>query len=348
MIPAVAVSYEALERSVLAFIDSPDGSFDQLAKALHSFQYRENPAYNAYCQSLQASPGQVGGWQEIPAVPAEAFKSTHPLSCTPLDRCERCFLTSGTTSEQRGAHHFANLALYRASVLEGWAVAGLPHQLRPLFLARPPAETPESSLGCMFSFLADPATPDSWFLDPDGTIALERLTVAIGQSDPVLLFSTALALRHLFTQLPASLPLPAGSWVFQTGGYKGLQIDYDPAELYSSIEARLGVPASRVINEYGMTELSTPCYATGLDHPHRTPPWLKVRAIHPETNRPCAPGQQGQLVLVDLANLNSVIAIRTRDLAVVHDEHSFTLLGRDPSALPRGCSRAADAYLQGS
>ena len=40
-----------------------------------------------------------------------------------------------------------------------------------------------------------------------------------------------------------------------------------------------------------------------------------------------------------------LVGIRTRDLAVKRGE-AFELLGRDPAALPRGCSRAADEWLR--
>jgi hypothetical protein len=58
-------------------------------------------------------------------------------------------------------------------------------------------------------------------------------------------------------------------------------------------------------------------------------------------------GGTGVLRLFDLANLGSTLALETQDLAV-REEHGFKLLGRDPGALPRGCSRAADEMLRRS
>jgi hypothetical protein len=52
------------------------------------------------------------------------------------------------------------------------------------------------------------------------------------------------------------------------------------------------------------------------------------------------------LRLFDLANLGSVLAIQTQDLAVRRGM-GFELLGRDPHAIPRGCSRSADELLSG-
>jgi hypothetical protein len=58
------------------------------------------------------------------------------------------------------------------------------------------------------------------------------------------------------------------------------------------------------------------------------------------------PGEIGLLRIVDLANLWSVLAVQTQDLAMALTEGGFLLLGRDPAALPRGCSRATDELMQ--
>jgi hypothetical protein len=66
--------------------------------------------------------------------------------------------------------------------------------------------------------------------------------------------------------------------------------------------------------------------------------------IDPESGLECAEGGTGVLRIFDLANLGSCCALQTRDLAVRRGE-DFELIGRDPSALPRGCSRAVDEFL---
>jgi hypothetical protein len=95
-----------------------------------------------------------------------------------------------------------------------------------------------------------------------------------------------------------------------------------------------------------MTELSSQCYAIGPDAVFSCPPWMRMQVIDPATNQPLPPGRPGYLVLYDLANLDSVLAIRTRDFATAIDQSCFHLLGRDPGALPRGCSRASDDFFQ--
>jgi hypothetical protein len=64
----------------------------------------------------------------------------------------------------------------------------------------------------------------------------------------------------------------------------------------------------------------------------------------PVTLQEVGEGETGILLVYDAANVGSVTGIRTQDLAIRRDD-GFELLGRDPAALPRGCSRAADEWL---
>jgi hypothetical protein len=93
-----------------------------------------------------------------------------------------------------------------------------------------------------------------------------------------------------------------------------------------------------------MTELSSQFYTRGLGRPHDAPPWLRTLVIDPETDQEVQPGRTGVLRIFDLANIGSVMAVQTRDLAI-RRQGGFELIGRDPAALPRGCSRAADEML---
>mgnify|MGYP001817899622 CR=1 FL=1 len=196
----------------------------------------------------------------------------------------------------------------------------------------------------MFQTLCPDRDPLRWLIDRDGAFRLEGIQSALSRSEPILLFATALSLRRLITSHPGPLLLPAGSHVFQTGGYKGLHREITPATLYKAIEDYFKVPAGHVINEYGMTELCSQAYALGTGTPHHLPPWMRVRAIDPHTNREQEPGRPGYLVFHDLANIHTVSAMRTQDFGRVIDDGAFLLDGRDPGALPRGCSRGSDAF----
>ncbi len=189
-----------------------------------------------------------------------------------------------------------------------------------------------------------------FFLSADGTLDALRFEQTCRSLDrPVLIFGTALAFLKAIentTASTASLDLPPGSYLFETGGYKGSGRSLDKTEFYSQLTRVFATPIDNIFNEYSMTELSSQFYTSGLNRPHTAPHWTRVQIIDPETLQVAKPGQTGHLQILDLANLASLAAIRTEDLAVAGDTPAtFHLLGRDPAALPRGCSRSADEML---
>lgn len=327
--------------SIREFLCDPDvGSFDALAHDLFTFQFQNNLPYRNYCRELGRTPENIVDWKKIPAVPTNAFKfSAHPLTCGGTIR--KTFLTSGTTGEIRGAHHFPETTLYELSLEKTWKHAGLP-TLPTFFLAPSATEAPQSSLSHMFAHF-DNGGPDS-FLLRDAKFHLAPLFHHLDSGRPLFLMGTALAFLH-FMETLGPLALPPGSRLLETGGYKGTSHSLAKPDFYEQLSAFFEIPPDDIHNEYGMTELSTQAYARGPEGTHQFPPWCRVLILNPETACEVPLGEIGYLQIHDLANLHSVAAIRTQDFARGHPDRSFTLLGRDPGALPRGCSRTIDHAL---
>jgi hypothetical protein len=319
-------------------------SFDGMAREMFAHQFSANLPYRHYCVALGKTPESVADWREIPALPTDAFKfPAHLPRSFPAERASRYFLTSGTTTEVRGRHEFEDLELYEASILAGWRNVGLPEISNPWFLSQSPAAAAESSLVHMFEVLRKSAgVEERWMIGADGKIDPAGLA---GEELPVQLFSTAIGLLR-WMESGERLKLPACSWVFETGGYKGLTETLEPEIFRARLGEFLGIPATRILNEYSMTELSSQFYRWPDEAAHRGPFWTRIRVVDPETGRAAADGEAGYLEIVDLANLGSVAAIRTQDLAIATGDSEFILLGRDPGALPRGCSRSADDLLK--
>ena len=338
--------YLRLEIELLAFIraEGAGRDFGALALAIHRFQRR----WNQPLANFSATRPEPRDWREIPAVPQSAFKH-FTLSVAPPELIAKTFHTSGTAGEGCGQHPFVSTRLYEDAVRAGWARLALPK--RPhLVLVPHPADAPHSSLSHMLSALAPLATETRWFIEASGRLRgdfAEALADAERHGEPVLLLGTALAFLHVFEALGARrFRLPAGSFAMETGGFKGSARDISKAELYARFGDFLDLGPDAVFNEYGMTELSSQFYTHGLGRPHHGPPWLRAIVFDPETGAEVAVGASGVLRLFDLANLGSTIALETQDLAI-RREHGFELLGRDPGALPRGCSRRADEQMQG-
>jgi hypothetical protein len=168
----------------------------------------------------------------------------------------------------------------------------------------------------------------------------------------MLLAGTAFAFVHLEDALgPARLALPAGSRVMQTGGFKGMTREVDSGELREAIARRFAIPRAHVVGEYGMTELASQLYQGGLgrgDDSERywAPPWLCATAVDPVSLEPLPSGALGLARFVDLANIDSAVAIQTADRIVVDEDGAITLHGRQPGATPRGCSLALEHLLE--
>lgn len=350
---------------------SRDSDFNALAVALFQLQFRCNVPYRRWCDAQGTRPESVTHWTQIPAVPAAAFKEWDLTCLAPAERT-RVFESSGTTG-QRPSRHFHgadSLALYETSLWAWWR-----HHVpdgfvadRCLILTPPAGQAPHSSLVHMFDFVrqqlgaGDGAfvgrvnAAGAWELD------FERLLLRVTgdgppstasapdrQSQPWLVLGTAFSFVQLLDELArrdCRLRLPVGSYVLETGGYKGRSRVLPKAGLYQLITAWLGVPVANIVCEYGMSELSSQAYdltgrrceGNAAEFRHfQFPNWARARVISPETGREVEVGGTGLLRIYDLANVFSVLAIQTEDLAVRRST-GFALLGRAGAAEPRGCS----------
>ena len=158
-----------------------------------------------------------------------------------------------------------------------------------------------------------------------------------------MVLGTSFAFVHFLDAIGDDLfPLPPKSRVMQTGGYKGKSREVPKAELRAKLSRAFGVPERSIVAEYGMTELSSQFYERTLfdaDAPpdvFAEPPWARVAPVDPDTLEPVKEGEVGIAKIVDLANVDSAVAVLTQD-EVRRVEGGFALLGRAKGAPPRGC-----------
>ncbi|MGC4043122.1 MAG: hypothetical protein QM758_04895 [Armatimonas sp.] len=309
--------------------DADPARYDALFLELFAYQYEHSTPYRRLCDARGATPATVTSWQQIPPVPAAAFKHM-TLSCALESECPVVFHSSGTTGAETSRHYMdaAAVEVYRASLKAGWARA-LPADLPIVALMPSVHEAPHSSL----SFMAEALGAQFTWNEP----LPER-------TEPYILFGTAFAFVNLFDAGAVS-PLPEGSYIVETGGFKGRSREVSREELYGLFTERFGVPESRCLSEYGMSEMASQFYSTGLTGPKLGPPWLHTRALDPITGTDAKPGKPGLLAHWDLANTNSCLALQTEDLGIIHPEGGFILLGRAPGAVLRGCSLTAEELL---
>jgi hypothetical protein len=325
--------------------------FNGWCRRIFDAQYRNNPIIQAWARRHSVTPSEAITWDQIPALPTDAFKENE-ITCIPERERTTVFHSSGTTGQEpsRHLHGIASLRLYERSLRQGLFQCTRRDRFPELWSLTPPPEAaPHSSLAHMMGTLSqDPCpgsgrfwgriSPEGWMVDIDG------LATALGRLDhPILLCGTAFNFVHVLDAQPRGLwPLPEGSMILETGGYKGRSRVLPRSELHRALSGRFGISPESILTEYGMSELSSPGYSIPTtepeDHPLiQFPAWTRTRIVSPETGRPAAEGEMGLLQICDLANLWSAMMIQTADLAR-NDGGRIRLIGRSSTAEPRGCS----------
>jgi len=368
---------KALDQKVIAWMREPgpwdeapcteaeDARFDALARELFAFQYARCAPFRRLCDARGRTPATVRSWRDIPPVPTAAFKEME-LRSFAAERTVHTFRTSGTTAGEgasgRGALHLDTLALYEASLLPTFERHVLPdrapdERMDLLVLGPSRAEAPDSSLTHMFHVVARERGGAGSAFELDLDRAAERLERAERAGRPLLVCGAAFAFVHLLERMAdrgRRVALPPGSRAVETGGYKGRSREVPRDELHARMAECLGLPAQRILNQYGMTELGSQLYDSVLRRPGGPrrklgPPWARVRLIDPTTGREVEEGETGTIAVVDLANTGSVLAVQTADrgrrVAAREGDAGFEVLGREAGAEARGCSRALDAMF---
>ncbi len=342
--------------------------FESLALAIARFQAEHIPGY---ARLVEQRGSKLDSLRSLPGVPTAAFRLAR-VAAHPPEADSARFVTSGTTSEERGTHAFRTTRTYEELSLRFGADALLGFRPGPrvvVSLAQVPEPVPVSSLGFMMAHfqhgwdgrrLFTPhfeARADERWLLRDGTIDvrdLERIgEVALARGEPLLLLATAFALVGLLDTLGSRrIRVPEQTAVMVTGGFKGKTRELSRDELDSGVSHALGIPPAHLVGEYGMTELSSQFYQgtlpgaalQGEPGVYLAPPWMRVEAVDPVTLTPVAAGEIGIARIIDLANVDSAVVVQTEDL-VRERAGGIELFGRRPGAPARGCSLAVEALL---
>ena len=353
-IVGLAVEPPTEQRAIL------DQTFEALALEAFALQYELVAPFRRLCDARGALPGTVRRWQDVPVVPVMAFK-TLELHLAPA---REIFRSSGTTGGPRSVHYHPFPELYRRVIdatFPHFCLGGLD---RPsiLSLVPPRQQVGDSSLGFMIDHVMTCFAGDDspWAWGPsgvEGAVADAWLERRTKDGRPGLVIATSFALAEWLDGLETTAGrgaeragLPAGSVVFDTGGFKGRARELSRGELRDRVARHLGVPAERQVREYGMTELTSQLYTRTLgggDAEHFVaPPWLRPRVLDPETLAELPLGRRGVVALFDLANVGSAVHLVTQDLGRL-DPSGLRLEGRAEGAELRGCSLTVEELGHG-
>lgn len=308
-------------------------TFDEMAIQLYEWQIRHNDVYRSFVHQLFGREFQATCPEEIPFLPIAFFKTHKVISG--LQDAEQVFRSSGTTGTLPSCHHVVDLSVYRKSLFRAFSYHyGNPADYTIFALLPGYVERHDSSLVYMVRQLMKAGNTEEggFFLDDFEGLASQlkqtenenRKAIFIGVSHALLSF----AARH-----PMNL---THTIVMETGGMKGKGKELTRMELHHKLIKAFRVRT--IHSEYGMTELLSQAYSKEAGK-YSPPPWMKVFAR--DVNDPLkrlAPGEQGALDIIDLANTYSCAFISTDDLGIVHTDGTFKITGRLDTAGIRGCN----------
>lgn len=350
-----------IQQPIERFLRTGEGEFERLALEMFGYQFERNLPYQAYCLGLGVKPRVIQRWQDIPAVPIGAFKSSE-LATFPIGRAAAIFESSGTTAKTPSRHYIKGLRYYETSLkasFEKHVIAPLPPKgaeggkFLLLILTPSPAEAPRSSLSWMMEVVKRKwGAPGSQYFVRNGRLdelwLATMLTKGEATNSPMVLLGTTVAFLSLFDYCARSsknFRLPAGSRLMDTGGMKTSKREVHRVGFVRLAGELLGIPEDHCINEYGMCEMSSQFYGRGSSTRLEGPPWVRTLVIDAVSGQEAPRGTPGLLRHFDLANVDSVLAIETEDIGRA-DEDGFILWGRAAAADLKGCSLSAESFLK--
>ncbi|MEL6676535.1 MAG: acyl transferase [Bacteroidota bacterium] len=304
----------------------PDRDFEALAQELWTYQRQHNPLVEAFASRLDAT-GPV-------SLPIRFFKE---FSLQSGDSWEprQIFTSSGTTGQLPSRHLVKDPAAYRENVLRGFHHFFPKKKYKVLALLPSYLERDSSSLVQMVRYwMEEFGLPGSGFYLYNFEALNQALGEAMDAGEDILLIGVAFALLDFAEQFPSQLP--PDTLVMETGGMKGRKEELVRTALHQRLKAGLGV--SRIVSEYGMTEMMSQAYT--MEHGRFLPaPSLKIWISDLHLDRLRLPfGHTGRLHFVDLANIDSCAFVATDDLGRLYEDGSFEVMGRIDAAELRGCN----------
>ena len=308
-------------------------SFNKYCLDIYHFQYRNNLVYKKFCNMICENPMNINEITKIPFLPISFFKTKKILS---VDKFEKVFYSSGTTTNSRSKHFISDLKLYEESFIKNFIHNyGELNKYTIIALLPNYYENESSSLIYMVEKLIKltKSNESGFFLD-DYTNLSKKLNQLDSKNDrKTILIGVPYALLDLldFNQFCLNNTI-----IMETGGMKGRRKELVRNELHEKLKSGFGV--NQIHSEYGMTELLSQAYSKG-NGIFSTPAWMKVliRDVNDAQNLNFNK-KSGAINIIDLANYNSCSFIATDDMGKFVSESEFEVIGRIDNSDVRGCN----------
>ncbi len=313
-----------------------DIEFNEIARSLFRYQYKNNEIYRNFVDALGISESKVYHPEQIPFLPVSFFK-THKIISGNFSE-EIIFESSGTTGEETSKHYVVDTDLYQHSFTAGMELFYGDLSKYTVFALLPSyLERKNSSLVYMVEkiLLRSNRQMGGFYLDDMDKLHQELLEAQqLGMK--IMLIGVTFALLDMVESYHVNIP---DAIVIETGGMKGRRKELTRMELHEKLCKGFGVKS--IHSEYGMTESLSQAWSAG-EGIFRCPSWMKI--LIADSNDPLSfleTGHTGGINIIDLANFHSCSFIATQDLGRVFEDGSFEVLGRFDNSDIRGCSLLA-------
>ena len=317
----------------LVFNIQTEEEFNTVALQVFKHQFEYNMVYRSFCDLLYIHPSDVRTIEAIPFLPIQFFKSHEVVSSR--NNIQETFTSSGTTGSLTSKHLVTDISWYQESFTKGFEHFYGPIEdytvlaLLPNYLER----TGSSLIYMVDDFIKKSTSPESGFYLNNLDELAEKLISLDKKGNKVLLIGVSFALLDLIEKHQFELK---NTIVMETGGMKGKRKEITREELHSTLSKGFGT--KKIHSEYGMTELLSQGYSKG-DGIFDCPPWMKILTRDTDDPLSILPNSKsGGINVIDLANYNSCSFIATQDLGKIHNNDSFSVLGRFDNSDVRGCN----------
>lgn len=302
------------------------------------YQLQKNEIYHDFAAVFGVEKHAKYTSGEIPLLPIRAFRLGELF--TSHSKPELEFKSSGTSDMLRSTHFVADPILYqKASATEFCRHFPL-EKYAVLFCLPGYAENRYSSLIWMADYLMslDESGLSGYYKNKiEADIWIEHVHKAAKKP---LLFGAAFGLLDLIDDGTAFNIKDLD--IIETGGMKTHRREVSKSELRIKLCKGFEIEDQHIHSEYGMCELLSQMYAIGSEW-FTSPHWVNVtvrKADNPDEI--CAPGEEGIIGIIDLANVYSCPFILTEDKGVMNKKGEFKVLGRWNADDLRGCNFLID------
>lgn len=308
-------------------------SFKEKVLRVFAYQFEYCEPFRTFCDVLGKSPKNVTEIEEIPFYPILGFKQAKLLSKVFDVNQSSFFQSSGTSKQEKSIHFVPVLDVYKKG---SWQYFTSLFPDLGIFAYVPSySENPHSSLISMLDFFVNQQNGkgiSSGFL-PVSNIGLFEVPT----EKPVILFGAAFGLLNATDSKPCILH--RDSILIETGGMKTHRKEITRADLFTQLSSRFGLSQEQIYSEYGMAELLSQAYKKGPNAGFSTPNCMQISIRNPENPfQEQEVGIEGQIAVIDLANVYSCSFILTEDRGIKNADGSFDVLGRLADAELRGCN----------